>query len=279
MSTSVIKLGGNVLKRDEVLQPLLDALHQFTEDGHRVIIVHGGGSQADQLHDELDVPIEKVNGRRITDAESLEISKMVYRGTLNVNLVSDCLAHGMQAAGITGVDGNTVMVEKRPPVQINRGENAGPEGATEPVDFGFVGDIVTVNPELIDALLEQNIVPVVGCLAVDDEGQVYNVNADTLAAAIASNLSVDRLIYVTSVPGILEHEDAEESLSRVTLNDARSMIEDGTITEGMIPKMDSAEMALEGGVDEVLISGSLESKPAWNEEILNNTHGTTITSE
>ena len=275
MSTSVIKLGGNVLNEEAVLDPLLEALHTFTRNGHNVIIVHGGGSQADQLHEELGVPIEKVNGRRITDAESLEISKMVYRGTLNVDLVADCLAHDIRAAGITGVDANTVMVEKRPPMKMDRG---GAAGDSDPVDFGFVGDIVTVNPELIQSLLEQETVPVVGCLAVDENGQVYNVNADTLAAAIASDLLVDRLIYVSSVPGILKHKNAEESLSHVTMDEAKAMIEDGTITEGMIPKMDSTEQALDGGVEEVLITGSLESVEDWEDTILNSTHGTTITA-
>ncbi len=278
MSTSIIKLGGQVLKRENVLHPLLVALRTFTEHDHQLVIVQGGGKQADQLHEKLEVPIEKVNGRRITDAESLEISKMVYRGTLNVNLVSDCLAHDIRAAGITGVDGNTVMVEKRPPIQMDHFDQSSSGNPPETVDFGFVGDIVTVNPELIQNLLDRGTTPVVGCLAVDDDGQVYNVNADTLAAAIASTLDADRLIYVTSVSGVLEHKDAEEAFSRLTMSQAKSMIKDGTITEGMIPKMDSTERALEGDVDEVLITGSLETVSEWEETIQNSTHGTTITS-
>jgi len=273
MSTNVIKLGGNVLKDDPILDALLEAVSELQAEDHEVVFVHGGGSQADDLHNELDVPIEKVNGRRITDADSLEISKMVYRGTLNVNLVSDCLAHGISAAGITGVDGTTVEVTKRPPMTIDRGEHDQNE---KTVDFGFVGDIVQVHPELIQSLLEQAIVPIVGCLGVDRDGQVYNVNADTMAAAVAAGLSGDRLVYVTSVEGVMDDAEAESILSSITPEEADELIDSGTITEGMIPKMDSARQAIEDDVREVRIAGALESHEDWRETLLNGSHGTTI---
>ncbi len=273
MSTSVIKLGGNVLKDDPILHALLEAVSTLQENGHDIVFVHGGGSQADDLHEQLDVPIEKVNGRRITDADSLEISKMVYRGTLNVNLVSDCLEHDISAVGITGVDGTTVEVQKRPPMTINRGEH---EGDEKTVDFGFVGDIVQVHPDLVHSLLDRNMVPIVGRLVVDEDGQVYNVNADTMAAAVAAGLSGDRLVYVTSVEGVMDDPEAESVLSSITLTEADELIDNGTITEGMIPKMDSARQAIRDGVNEVLIAGSLQSDDAWREAILNGAHGTTI---
>ena len=164
------------------------ALKKLINQGMKFIIVHGGGPQADELNQKLDIPIKKVNGRRITDSQTLQTVKMIYKGLLNTDLVALCEKYEISAVGISGVDGKIAEVVKRP---LMNG-----------VNFGFVGDIKKINDDLINIILEKNYLPIIACLAIDSSGQVFNINADTLATKIALKLNVDKLIFITDVKGV-----------------------------------------------------------------------------
>lgn len=258
----IIKCGGRFVMEKQAVASFLLLVKELVEKGDFVIIIHGGGPQADDLAHKLKVPIKKVNGKRITDFSTLQIAKMTYAGLINTDLVSLCIGKRIQAIGISGVNSKLAEVVRRPKILG--------------VDFGYVGDIKKINKKLLQLLLENGYVPVISSLGVDAAGQVFNINADNLAAHIASSLKAQKLIFISDVQGVAEDKKQKTFLRNLTLNKARELIAKGVIDKGMIPKVESAYLALEKGVECVQILGPLKTKKEWTDAILNDKFGTAL---
>lgn len=238
---TLLKIGGNVVDDPATLAQVLDAVAAF--DGP-LILVHGGGKAATRLAEKLGLEQQMVDGRRITDAATLDIAVMVYGGLLNKQVVAGLQARGRNALGLSGADGNSLRAVKRPPV---------------PIDFGLVGDLEPegVNAPFLASLLEQDIVPVFCALTHDGAGQLLNTNADTLAQSVAVALSAQyavRLVYLFEKKGVLRNIDDEASLiTRIPTAEAEALIAQGVIHSGMIPKIRNAAAAVARGVASVAI--------------------------
>ncbi len=217
----------------------------------RVAIVHGGGPQATDLQKRLGLPTTQVAGRRVTDAATLDVMKMVVAGKLNVDLCAILQAAGVSAVGLHGASGLVVRAAKRPP-KVYAG--AGPD----PIDLGHVGDVTGFNLELLDVLWKAKFVPVIACLGADAGGGVFNINADMVGNQLAAALHADRLFLVTSAPGVLRDiNDPSSRLPRLTRAEARAAIADGTVTGGMIAKLEEAIAVVDQGVGALHILGKL----------------------
>ena len=240
----VLKLGGEVLSSDEALDNIAIQVALLESLSIRVLVVHGGGPQASALSRKMGIEPEIVAGRRVTNAEVLEVAKMVYAGQLNVDVVAALRGHGVPAIGLTGIDGGMVTVHRRPPVEVRDDD-----GVTRTVDFGHVGDVEGVDTALPDVLLPRGFVPVVASLAADAGGQVLNVNADTLAEVLASALGAKKLIYLTGAPGLLRDADDPTSLVAFAApEDLQAMLASGAVKGGMRPKVEACLRAVQGGV-------------------------------
>jgi acetylglutamate kinase len=238
--TIVVKVGGENFKDGTVAAVAADVA-ALAAGGARVIMVHGGGPQATELSKRLGIEPAVVGGRRITDAPTLEVMKMVVAGQLNVDLCAALVAAGARPVGLHGASSLTVEGVKRPPRVVSGG---GPD----PIDFGLVGDVVAINRELIALLCGAGFVPVIACLASDRAGQALNINADIVANRIARELEADHLVLVTGAPGVLRDvKDPASRLPRLTVAAARAAIADGTVQGGMIPKLEESIQVLEGG--------------------------------
>ncbi|HTM21710.1 MAG TPA: acetylglutamate kinase [Kofleriaceae bacterium] len=240
MKSIVVKIGGENFK-DGTVAAVAGDVAALAGRGDRVVMVHGGGPQATELSKRLGIEPAVVGGRRITDAATLEVMKMVVAGQLNVDLSGALLAAGARPVGLHG--GSALVVEgvKRPPRVVSGG---GPD----PIDFGLVGDVVGVNRALLELLCGAGYLPVVACLACDRAGQALNINADIVANQIARELAADHLVLVTGAPGVLRDiGDPGSRLPRLTVADARAAIADGTVSGGMIPKLEESIAVLEGG--------------------------------
>lgn len=232
--TVVVKYGGNALAGTTDH----DALDLFAKDivlmhavGIRPVVVHGGGPQINEMLDRLGIESRFSNGLRVTDESTMEVVQMVLNGQVNPRIVNAINTHGNVAVGLSGVDGRTLRVVER-----DR-------------ELGFVGDIETVNTHVLKGLLDDGLVPVVSTLGVDETGRTFNINADTAAGAIAEALGAEKIIYLTDIAGLRRDVDDEASLiERITVEGLRGLIADGTISGGMIPKVDSCLRAVEGGV-------------------------------
>jgi acetylglutamate kinase len=252
--TFVVKIGGEIADDDATLHSFCEEVALLAQVGIRVVIVHGGGKQATQLSQQLGIEPKLVQGRRVTDEKTLDVVMMVFAGTINTEILAALREYGAEAVGISGVDGGIVNAVKRPPRKMMN-EKTGEE---EVVDFGHVGDIESVDPKLLTTLLNADFVPVMASLGGDDAGNILNINADTVAAEVASALRAEKLILVTDVDGILR---ADKSLiSRVTPPEIDALIQEGVIRGGMVPKAQSAVEALKDGVQSVhIISGKKPS--------------------
>lgn len=242
--TFVVKLGGEVLASPKLLDGLAVEIALLESLSIRVVVVHGGGPQATELSRTLGFEPEIVAGRRVTTPEALEVAKMIYAGRLNVDVLAALRAQGVRGVGLSGIDGGLVEAHRRPPVAVNDDE-----GMTRTVDFGEVGDVDSVDPSLLELLLAQGYVPVVASLAADRNGNPLNVNADTLAEAIATALAAKKLIYLTGAPGLLR--DAGDPSSLVAFacpDDLRDLMSEGRIVGGMRPKVEACLRAVENGV-------------------------------
>jgi acetylglutamate kinase len=230
-STIVVKFGGNAMVDPALAQTFADDIVLLQAVGLQVVVVHGGGPQIGDLMARLGKEPEFRDGLRVTDAETLDIARMVLVGKINREIVSAVNAHGPLAVGISGEDAGLILA-----------------GARDP-DLGFVGDVHGVNPQIIERLLAEKLIPIVSTIGADATGQSYNINADTVAGAIASALGAEKVIYLTDVTGLLRDVDNPESLiSRVDAKELRRLIDDGTLTGGMIPKVRACVEALDGGV-------------------------------
>lgn len=246
----VIKLGGEVIASAEA--PLLAAdLKVLVDGGARIAVVHGGGPQATDLQQRLGLPTQQVAGRRVTDAATLDVMKMVVAGKLNVDLCAILAAAGLSPVGLHGASAQVVRATRRPPKVY---EGAG----SEPVDMGFVGDVTGFNLPLLETLWDAGYLPVIACLGADATGGVFNINADMVGNQLAAALAAERLFLVTSAPGVLRDlNDPSSRLPRLTCAQARAAIEDGTVSGGMIPKLQEAMAVVDRGVGAIHILGKL----------------------
>jgi len=239
----VIKAGGEVFAdpaRTAALMEQVGILHQV---GIRVVLIHGGGPQSTELATALGVDTTIVDGRRVTDGASLAVAAMVLNGQINTRILATCRDLQIPAIGISGVDAGLIRAHKRPPVARDRGP---------PVDFGFVGDIDSVDADILHKQLDSGLMPVVSPLSCDDSGNLLNINADTVAAAIAAELNAEKLILVARAPGILEDVDDPQSLisyiDRAALKNLKTL---GKLADGMLPKAAAIDSALANGVQRV----------------------------
>jgi len=250
MSSIVIKLGGEIVQGPE-LELVAEDVRALVEGGHRVTMVHGGGPQASALQKRLGLEPRMVAGQRQTDAATLEVMKFVVAGQLNVDLCGRLLARGVRPVGLHGASGHVIRAVKRPP-RVMAG--AGPE----PVDLGLVGDVTGFNLELISDLHARGYVPVLACLGCDERGQALNINGDTVASQLAGALTADALVLVTSAPGVLRDvKDPASRIPRIARADFERMVADGTVSGGMIPKLQESFDVLKGGARSVVIIGRL----------------------
>ncbi len=248
--TFVVKIGGEVVGSGEAAVLAKD-LRMLLDGGARVAIVHGGGPQATELQKKLGLPTTQVAGRRVTDAATLDVMKMVVAGKLNVDLCALLAAARVPAVGLHGASGLVVRAVKRPP-KVYAG--AGPD----PVDLGLVGDVVGFNIALLEALWASEYVPVIACLGADADGNTYNINADMVGNQLAAALKAERLFLVTSTPGVLRDvNDPSSRLAKLTRAEARAAIERGVVTGGMIAKLEEAMAVVEQGVGAIHILGKL----------------------
>lgn len=252
--TFVVKLSGKVTEAQENLTSLAEELALLHQVGIRICVVHGGGKQLSELATKLGVEQTIIEGRRVTDDATLEMAKMIFAGKINTDILAALRQRGIEAVGLSGVDGNIVHAERRPPKEILNRET----GVRDKVDFGHVGDVVQINSRLLTVLLDHGYLPVISSLGADDEGMVFNINADTIAAEIAVQLQAEKLILLSDVDGFyLNPGDAHTKLSRLTAAEADELIGNGAATGGMIPKLQNITTLLRRGVHSAhIISGS-----------------------
>jgi acetylglutamate kinase len=242
--TFVIKAGGGALERAATLDALVEQVEVLHQVGIRVVLVHGGGSQSSDLARALGDEPRFVAGRRVTDERALGVAAMVLSGSVNTALLAAFRRLGVPAVGVSGVDAGLVRARRRPPVKV--------DGQT--VDYGHVGDVEAVEPRVLTALLDAGYVPVVSPLSADDSGALLNVNADTVASALAVALDAEKLIFLTGAPGVLERADDSSSLVSYTdLAGLTRLRSAGALGGGMLPKAGAVETAIRGGVRRVHI--------------------------
>ena len=243
--TFVIKLSGKATEQPDNLSSLAEELALLHQVGIRICVVHGGGKQLSELASRMGIEQTIIEGRRVTDDETLEMAKMIFAGKINTDILAALRNRGIEAVGLSGVDGNIVHAERRPPKEVLNRET----GERSQVDYGHVGDVVEINSRLLMVLLDQGYLPVISSLAADAVGTVFNINADTIAGEIAAQLKAEKLILLSDVDGLyLRPGEPDTKVSRLTITEAQAMIENGTATGGMIPKLQSLTSLLRRGV-------------------------------
>jgi acetylglutamate kinase len=268
----VIKAGGGVFGNAALTQSLIEQISILHYMGVRVVMVHGGGPQVTEVSEAMGVKAQMVQGRRVTDEKSIEVTSMVLNGLINTRILAICRELDVQAVGLSGVDAGLVQAHKRKPVKL--------EGSSELVDYGLVGDIDRIDPTAIRNLLDDGYLPVISPLSADEHGTLLNINADTVAAAIGAALSAEKLILCTGAPGILERVDDPGSLISYTdLEGLQRLRESGSISDGMLPKARAIENALKGGVRRVHVVSYASPEGILGEVFTNEGTGTLIVDD
>lgn len=238
--TLVIKYGGAAMKEPDLKKGFAQDIALFQTLGLRVALVHGGGPQIGNLLEALNIPIRFVDGLRVTDSRTMDVVEMVLAGKINKEIVNLINTAGGRAVGLSGKDGGLLQAQK---LEYYRPRDDEPP---EIIDIGLVGEVTVINTDLIKTLLAQNFLPVIAPVGVGEQGETYNINADSVAGAVAGALGAAKLILLTDVPGVLDREGRlVSSLSRLQ---AITMIEQGAVSGGMIPKLKCCLEALEEGV-------------------------------
>jgi acetylglutamate kinase len=268
----VVKAGGGVFADEDSTRVLIEQLAILHYFGVRVVFVHGGGPQLTELADALGVPTRMVEGRRVTDRQSIDVTAMVLNGTINTAILGICRELNIEAVGVSGVDAGLVHAHRRPPVTV--------QSSGEVVDYGFVGDIDRVDPTVLRKLLDNGLMPVVSPLSADDSGTLLNINADTVAAAIAAALGAEKLILCTGAPGILAAlGDPGSLISYTDLSGLARLREAGRIADGMLPKAKAIEAAIRGGVRRVHVVSYSAPEGILGEVFTNEGTGTLIVED
>jgi acetylglutamate kinase len=255
--TFVVKLSGKATEDPSNLASLAEELALIHQVGIRLCVVHGGGKQLSDLALRMGVEQTIINGRRVTDDATLEMAKMIFAGKINTDILAALRQMGVEAVGLSGVDGNIVHAERRPPKEILNRET----GEREHVDFGHVGDVVKINTRLLCVLLDQGYLPVISSLGADTEGTVFNINADTIASEIAVRLEAEKLILLSDVDGVyVRAGEPETKLSQLTVDEVEALVNKGVATGGMIPKLQNIAELLRRGVKSAhIINGALRN--------------------
>lgn len=239
----VLKAGGEVFADATSTRALMEQIGLLYQVGIRVVLVHGGGPQSTRLAAKLGHDTQFVDGRRVTDEDSLDVATMVLNGQINTQILAVCRELEIPAVGISGVDAGLIHAKRRPPVKQDKGD---------PVDYGYVGDIESVDASVLKKQLDNGLMPVVSPLSCDASGTLLNINADTVAAAIAAELGAEKLILATGAPGILDDKDDPQSLiSYIDRAGLRKLKADGKLADGMLPKAAAIDTAISNGVNRV----------------------------
>lgn len=268
--TFVLKIGGEVCNSanlDEIAEQI-SLIHHI---GIKVVVVHGGGQQMDEMLDKLGIEKKMIAGRRITDDETLKTAKMVYAGQISTDVVSALRKHGVSAAGLSGADAHIITAVKRPVKEIDE------DGKKVKVDFQNVGDIEIVNPHAIEVMLAHSIVPVIASLGADDKGNCYNINADTVASKIVQVMHANKLIIMSNVAGVLKDINNNSTLvSYADVDELNAMIKKGEIKGGMLPKVEACMEAVKHGVHRTHIINGTQAGSLLQELFVNEGCGTMI---
>ena len=239
----VIKVGGEVFADPALTTALVEQVGILHQVGIRAVLIHGGGPQSTELAAALGLNTQFIDGRRVTDGDSLNVATMILNGQVNTKILACCRDLQIPAVGISGVDAGLIRAHKRPPVE-REGEDA--------IDYGFVGDIDSVDADILRKQLDNGLMPVVSPLSCDESGVILNINADTVAAAIAAELDAEKLILVTGATGILEDIDDPGSLiSYIDRKHLQQLKKDGVLADGMLPKAAAIDNAIRNGVQRV----------------------------
>jgi len=249
--TFVIKYGGHAMGDAELARLFASDIVLLKQVGIHPVVVHGGGPQIGQMLERLRIQSEFVDGLRVTDAETVEIVEMVLSGAINKQIVTAINAAGGTAIGISGKDGNLIQATR-----LRRRTRDAESNIEKILDLGFVGEPQHINPQLLTALEQSGMIPVIAPIGVGPAGETYNINADTAAGAIAAAVRAARLLLLTDVVGVLDKE--KELITDLKVSEARALIADGTVSGGMIPKLETCMHAVEGGVDaSVILDGRI----------------------
>lgn len=243
--TVVIKYGGAALVNEEIKNTLIQDIALMKYVGFKPVVVHGGGPEINQMLERLGIKSEFVNGLRITDEDTMEVVEMVLAGKVNKKIVTEITLQGTPAVGLSGKDAGLLKVKKQEP-----------EGR----DIGFVGEVTDVDVNLINTLLNSGFIPVISPIGIDESGQTYNINADYVAVKIAGALEAQKLVFLTDVSGLLSDvNDAGSVITRIKESRIRELLADGTITGGMIPKIECCMAGVDAGVAHVhILDGRVE---------------------
>lgn len=247
--TIVIKYGGAAMTNKSAREQFIQDIVLMKYVGISPVIIHGGGPEINQMLNKVGKESKFLGGNRITDSETMDLVEMVLSGKINKGIVSDINKYGGKSVGLSGKDNNMILVEKKY-IELNG----------EKVDIGFVGEVKEINSDIIKLLEENNIIPVISTVGVDKKGQTYNINADYVAGAIAGKLKANRLIFLTDVDGIMRNpEDKSTLIEEITKEEVEKLIEDGIISGGMLPKVNTCLDAINNGVENVIIlNGKME---------------------
>lgn len=249
----VVKVGGNVIDHEQFLYSFLE---KIANTNQKIVLIHGGGKLATELSKKLQIETQMVNGRRITDKETLKVVTMVYAGLINKNIVAQLQSFGKNAIGLSGADANLIEAHKR---------------ITQDIDYGFVGDIDRVNSSFLSDLIDKNILPVIAPITHDKKGNLLNTNADTMAGEIAVALAQEghtvNLLYCFEKKGLLLNvEDENSVIDILRLDEIEKLKKDGNIHSGMIPKIDNCTHAIKNGVAKVIIGHADEVEKILTDE-------------
>jgi acetylglutamate kinase len=271
--TFVVKAGGGVFADADSTRLLIEQLAILHYFGVRVVMVHGGGPQLTAVGESLGLATQIVNGRRVTDEKSIEVTAMVLNGLINTRILAICRDLNIDAVGISGVDAGLVRAHRRAPVKLD-------DGSERTVDYGFVGDIDAVNTAVLMKLLDNGLMPVVSPLSADDKGVLLNINADTVAAAIGAAVQAEKLILCTGAPGILENaSDPGSLISYTDLRGLQRLRAAGSLLDGMLPKAQAIEDAIRGGVRRVHIVSYKSGEGILGEVFTNEGTGTLVVED
>jgi acetylglutamate kinase len=243
--TIVVKYGGNAMD-ESVAKNFAQDMVLIKQTGIDPVIVHGGGPQIGAMLKKLAIQSEFIDGLRVTDKAAIEVVEMVLTGKINKAIVSDINAAGGRALGVSGKDGKLIVARK-----LQRSKTDPNTGETKAIDLGFVGEPETVNPDVLKNIMRSDLIPVVAPIGVSNTGETYNINADTVAGAVAGAMNAARLVLLTDVEGVLDSDG--KLIPKLTVAQARALIADGTISGGMIPKIQTAIESVESGVSAAVI--------------------------
>ncbi|TNE50011.1 MAG: acetylglutamate kinase [Deltaproteobacteria bacterium] len=275
-SVFIVKLSGKVTEDSTLLHSIMEEVALFHQVGFFIVVIHGGGKQLTHLAEQMGVEQTIINGRRVTDSETLDLAKMVFMGKINTEILSTLRRLGIPSVGLSGLAGNIIRAKRRKEQPVTDRTT----GERKMVDYGHVGDIVEIDARLLKILLNEGYVPVLSSLGADDEGNVYNINADTIAAEIAVELNAEKLLLLSDVDGIYrDFEDKSSLISRMTLEEAEAMYKSKGVGAGMMPKIYAIIDLLKRGVKAAHILNGRRENVMLQEIFTLSGSGTMISSQ